>query len=114
MKYSPGLQDIEPLASCSGNETKTVLKGHLSIKCLAQKYQGTQIHSDQFRQELMEATVDCRFIVRDLEIIIVLELLAFNLFPYRSRHSITIKITNQALCHATLPSGNGTIATKVE
>ena len=36
IKYSPGLQDIEPLKSCSGNRPTMLLKGHPGIKCHSQ------------------------------------------------------------------------------
>ena len=79
MEHSPGLpQESKSLRSCSGNQAKMLLKGHLGIKC----------HS-QTVQPIVNGG-DCGCIVRDLETIIVLVLLAFNFIPQRSHHSLTL------------------------
>ena len=57
---------------------------------------------------------DWGYIVRDLETIIVLVLLAFNFIPHRLHHSLTLlrsRFNDSAT--ATLTSGDGTTATKV-
>ena len=58
---------------------------------------------------------DWGYIVRDLETIIVLALLAFNFIPQRSHHSLTLprsRIRDSAI--VTLTPGDGTTAIKVE
>ena len=77
MEYPPGLpQDTKSLRSCSGDRTKLLLKGQLRIKCHSQYIQIVRL--------LQHSTVkvnggDWGCIVRDLDTIIVLVLLAFNL-----------------------------------
>ena len=89
-----------------------LLKGHLVIKC----YYNIKRSSDSF--SAVPPTVNGSYwgcIVRDLETIIVLVLLAFNFIPQRSHHSLTLprsRIRDSAT--VTLTPVDGTTAIKVE
>ena len=113
MEYLPGLpQDTKPLRSCSGNGAKMLLKSQFGIKC----------HSNITRSSDSFSTVtpivnagDWGCIVRDLETIIVLVLLAFYFISQRSHHSPTFtrsRLRDSAT--ATLWPGDGTTAIKLE
>ena len=111
MEHMPGLhQDTKSLRSCSRNWAKTLLKGHLGIKCHSQ-------YNEVIRLLQYSSTngVNWGCIVRDLETIIVLVLLTFNFIPQRSHHSQTLprsQIRDSA--SVTLTPGEGTTDTKVE
>ena len=113
MKYSPWLSlDTRLLRSCSGNWAKMVLKSHLGIKCHSQYIKVNYSFSTD-PPIVNEGDWEC--ILRDLETIVVLVLLAFNLISQRLHHSLTLlrsRFNDSAT--ATLPSGDSTTATKVE
>ena len=82
MEYLQGLpQDTKPLRSCSGNRAKMFLKSHLGIKCHSQY--------NKIIRFLQHSSANSWCIVCDLEIIIVVFLLAFNFIHQRSHHSLT-------------------------
>ena len=88
MKHSPGLpQDTKYLWSCSVNWAKMLLKGHLWIKCHSQN---NKVISPFTTVPPIANGGDWGCIVRDLETIIVLVLLAFNFIPKMSHHSLTL------------------------
>ena len=63
-------------------------------------YQGHQTPSAQFLQSLIGS--DCGCIVRDLETIIVLVLLAFNFISRKSQHLLTfaeVTVVGLSICH---------------
>ena len=76
-------------------------------------YQDRQTLSAQYRQWLMGGDRGC--IVRDLETIIVLVLLAFNFIPQRSHHAFTLTRSRfRDSATVTRAPGDGTTAIKVE
>ena len=83
MEYPPELpQDTKSLRSCSGNREKMLLKGQLRIKCHSQYIKIVRL--------LQHNGSGWGCILRDLETIIVLVLLAFNFIPQRSHHAFTL------------------------
>ena len=108
MEHSPGLpQDTKFLRSCSRNQAKMLFKGQFGMKCHSQ-------YNKVIR--LLQYNWGCAWgcIVRDLETIIVLVLLAINFIPQRSHHSLTLprsRIRDSATL--TLTPGDGTTAIKV-
>ena len=88
MKHSPGLpQDTKSLRSFSGNWAKMLFKSHPGIKCHSQYIKVIRLLS------IVPPIVnggDWGCIVRDLETIIVLVLLALNFIPQRLHHSLTL------------------------
>ena len=86
MEDSPELSlDTKSLRSCSGNRAKMLLKGHIGIKCHSQY--NKVIRLLQYSSANGGAW-GC--IMRDLETIIALVLLAFNFIPQRLHHSQTL------------------------
>ena len=84
----------------------------LLLCVIAEKYQMKKFYEKVY-DPLNGGDWGC--IVRDLETIIVLVLLAFNFIPQRSHHSLTLlrsRIRDSAT--ATLTPGDGTTAIKVE
>ena len=113
MEYLPGLpQDTKPLRCCSGNRAKMLLESPLGSNVTPKITRS----SDSFSTVppiVNEGYWGC--IVRDLETIIVLVLLAFNFILQRSHHSLTFtrsRLRDSAT--ATLSPGEGTTAIRVE
>ena len=75
-----------------------LLKGHLGIKCHSQNNKVTRLL--QYSSAIVNGG-DWGCIVRDLETIIVLVLLAFSFIPQRSHHSLALPcmVTDQGLCY---------------
>ena len=87
MEYLPGLpQDTKQLRSCSGSRPKMLLKSHLGFKCHSQYTKVIRLLSTVL---IIVNSGDWGCIVRDLETIIVLVLLAFNFVSQWSHHSLT-------------------------
>ena len=113
MEYSPELpQDTKSLRSGSGNRAKMLLKGQLRIKFRSQYIKIDRLFS------IVPSMVNgggWECIVRDMETIIVLVLLAFNFIPQRSHHAFTLTRSrfNDSATVIRTP-GDGTTAIKVE
>ena len=99
MEHSPLLpQDTKSVRSCSGNRAKVFLKGHLGNKYVTPNI--TRSSDSLCTVTSIVNGGDWRCIVRDLQTIIVLVLLAFSFVPQRSHHSPTLPRLRICYCNS--------------
>ena len=112
IEHSPGLpRETKSLRSSSRTERKCFSNVILELKVTPNITRS----SDSFSTvQIIVNEVDFGSIVRDLETIIVLVLLAFNFIPQRSHHSLTLRRSRiREFATVTLTPGDGTTAIEV-